>query len=369
MDTSGHSEQHLHNELTPGGFSALLDAAVDAIIIINTRGAILNFNSAAEKLFGYSIDEVIDRNVSILMPAPYRDEHDSYLQHYLESRNPKVIGIGRRVEALKKNGTIFPAELSVGEYVEGARELYIGIIRDLTEREEFENALRESEESLREREQALDLTIRNAPIGILTASINGNVLSANQSACNLMGYDSTSIAELHCLDLVHDKDRETIRQLHQAVLENRIPAFANNTRMVRKDGEIIHVVIHCASVRNSYGEPERLVAQLVDITDQVKAEDEARHIREKFAHVDRVSTMGEMASGIAHEINQPLAAISTYIQALKLRLEKPNTDSAKIQELLDKVEAQSQRAGSIVKQIRAMIRSHDRQTGRRCLLA
>ena len=160
------------DELTSGGFSALLGAAADGIIIIDNNGRILNFNQAAETLFGYAVAEVVNKNVNILMPEPYHHEHDGYLEQYNTTRVPKIIGIGRKVEAKRKDSTVFPIELSVGEYIEGDDHYYIGIIRDLTNREKADKALKDSQGRLREREQALDVTLNNAPIGIRSSYLD-----------------------------------------------------------------------------------------------------------------------------------------------------------------------------------------------------
>ena len=120
---------------------AILDSAVDAIVMIDESGAIQSFNRAAERLFGYSEQEVAGRNVSILMPAPFRDEHDSYLAAYRRTGQAKIIGIGREVEGLRKDGSVFPIHLSVGEARLGERRLFTGIIHDLTARQKLKDQL------------------------------------------------------------------------------------------------------------------------------------------------------------------------------------------------------------------------------------
>ena len=94
---------------------ALLDAAVDAIMSMDERGAILAFNPAAERMFGYAAEEVIGQNVKILMPSPFREEHDGYIARYLATGERRIVGITREVVPLRKDGTVFPVELSVGE--------------------------------------------------------------------------------------------------------------------------------------------------------------------------------------------------------------------------------------------------------------
>jgi PAS domain S-box-containing protein len=117
---------------------AIVNTAADAIITIDERGIIERFNPASERLFGYTADAAIGRNVNILMPSPYRDEHDSYLARYLSTGEKKIIGIGREVIGKRKDGTTFPIELAVGEVRLGDRRIFTGIIRDITERKRIE---------------------------------------------------------------------------------------------------------------------------------------------------------------------------------------------------------------------------------------
>lgn len=120
---------------------AVIDTAVDGVILIDTAGVVLTFNKACEALFGYAADEVIGRNVRMLMPEPYHGEHDGYLRSYLDTGERKIIGIGREVAARRKDGTVFPIELSVGEASQDDDRTFVGIIRDVTARKEAETAM------------------------------------------------------------------------------------------------------------------------------------------------------------------------------------------------------------------------------------
>ena len=122
---------------------SVIRSAVDGIIVITARGTVESMNPGAERLFGYREEEVVGRNVGLLMPAPYRDEHDGYVARYLATGVPKIIGIGREVTALRKDGTTFPVHLSVGELVVEGERKFTGILHDLTERVRMETRLRE----------------------------------------------------------------------------------------------------------------------------------------------------------------------------------------------------------------------------------
>lgn len=122
---------------------AVLETAVDAIIMIDGRGIVQSFNPAAETMFGFTADEVIGQNIKMLMPSPYREEHDGYIEKYRQTGERKVIGIGREVLGRRRDGTSFPVELAVSEIPDLG--LFTGIIRDLSDRKEAEDRLRQAD--------------------------------------------------------------------------------------------------------------------------------------------------------------------------------------------------------------------------------
>jgi two-component system sensor kinase FixL len=123
--------------------AAIIDEALDGIIVIDEAGIIRSFNRAAVTLFGYSPDEVIGQNVRMLMPHPYRGGHDAYIKNYLESGKAKIIGIGRHVEGQRKDGSIFPMELGVASVEQEGSRIFVGFAHDLSERRKFEARMQE----------------------------------------------------------------------------------------------------------------------------------------------------------------------------------------------------------------------------------
>ncbi len=124
---------------------SILDTVPEAMVVIDEKGAISSFSAAAERLFGYAESEVLGLNVKILMPSPHREAHDHYLNNYLRTGERRIIGIGRVVTGLRKDGTIFPMELSVGEATSDGQRIFTGFIRDLTSRQRIEEELRQAQ--------------------------------------------------------------------------------------------------------------------------------------------------------------------------------------------------------------------------------
>ncbi len=133
------SENHLRS---------ILSTVPDAMIVIDDRGTMLSFSTAAERLFGYDQSEVVGSNVSMLMPSPDRERHDGYLERYLRTGEKRIIGIGRVVFAARKDGTTFPMELSVGEATGDGQQLFTGFIRDITDRQRTQEKLEELQSEL-----------------------------------------------------------------------------------------------------------------------------------------------------------------------------------------------------------------------------
>ena len=210
---------------------AILDAAVDAVVTIEECGAIESINSATERVFGYSRDELIGRNVSMLMPSPWREEHDHHIARYLATGEARIVGIGREVEAQRKDGSIFPADLAVSEVRLPGRRLFTGIIRDLTER-------REMEERARLRLEDVAHTARLLELGEMCSGI---VHEVNQPLTAIVNFAEG------CLRMVRrgGAERTLIEDTLGRVAEQGVRAGAIVSRLrslVRKDENRIETV-------------------------------------------------------------------------------------------------------------------------------
>lgn len=128
------------SQLKDRTLDAVLKATVDGILVIDARGSIQLVNPAAERIFGYAAKELLGKNVSLLMPEPDRSGHDAYIESYLTTGQAKIIGIGRQVEGQRKDGTVFPIDLAVGE-IDDRERLFVGIIRDISQRQSLERQM------------------------------------------------------------------------------------------------------------------------------------------------------------------------------------------------------------------------------------
>ena len=206
---------------------SILDTVPEAMIVIDDHGLMRSFSATAERLFGWSATEVIGKNVSLLMPPPYRQEHDSYLHRYLGTGERRIIGIGRIVVGERKDGSTFPMELAVGEAQVGSEKFFTGFIRDLTERRSQERRMQE--------------------------------------------------------------------------------------------------------------------------------------LQSELVHVSRLTAMGEMASSLAHELNQPLSAITSYLRGAATLLKSEQIDKDRIRDALDRSSNQALRAGDIIKRLREFVAKGETQ--------
>ena len=151
---------------------AILQTAVEGIITIDERGIIESLNPAAEKIFGYPGAEVVGKNVSVLMPSPYRQEHDTYMGNYLSTGQARIIGIGREVVGQRSDGSVFPMDLAVSEVWLADRRLFTGFVRDISERKKAEARLADLAQSLAEKNKELETIVYVASHDLRSPLVN-----------------------------------------------------------------------------------------------------------------------------------------------------------------------------------------------------
>jgi two-component system sensor kinase FixL len=330
-------------------YRAVVDTAVDAIVVIDRNGAVRSVNQAAEQLFGYSTREMVGNNVNMLMPQPYAGEHDGYLANYLHTGIKKIIGIGREVAGRRKDGSSFPMELSVGEARDGDEPIFVGIIRDITERKAAEIALRESE--LRWRS-----IVDTVPDAIIVMNAEGTVESFSPAAERLFGYTADDIVGHNVKMLMPSPYREA----HDGYLarymrtgERRIIGIGRIVVGQRKDGGTFPMELAVGEFASPTG--KFFTGFVRDLTERQEAERRIEDLQTELLHASRLSVMGQMASTMAHELNQPLTAVTNYLEAGRHLLATGAAGSERIADLMEKAVAQAQRAGEVIRQLRQFV--------------
>jgi PAS domain S-box-containing protein len=283
---------------------AILETAVEAIITIDERGIIESFNRAAEKTFGYTADEVIGRNVSVLMPQPYRREHDGYLQNYTHTGQAKIIGIGREVVAQRKDGSTFPIDLSVSEVRLPGRRLFTGFIRDITERKRAEEALRAGEERYRG-------LVEMSPDAVVVKR-NGRIEFLNSAALKLFGAQSAAqLIGKPLQELFDPACREAVRE-YVARVSNGETLPLQDEKIIRIDGSVVYVGMAASRFVDTGGSAIQVI--LRDITERKRAEQQLESLAQTLAEKNKeLETIVYVAS---HDLRSPLVNIQGFSKEL-----------------------------------------------------
>jgi two-component system sensor kinase FixL len=336
-------------------FRALLDAAVDAVVVINHLGIVEEFSLAAERMFGYAAEEVVGHNVKLLMPEPFHGEHDAHLERYDKTRVTRIIGVGREIVSLRKDGTTFPCELAVGRVADVEPPHYVGFIRDLTSRKEAEEQLKRSEAELR-----VAQALANLGNYVLHPRGDGpDYFSAQLYRILDLPLDGPIVPRGELLEKwVHPSDRARVLDAFRCLDAGEGPIDIEYKAVLR-DGRMRHLHHIAQAVTDEDGAILKHIGTIRDITDRHHAEVETRQLQERLTHFSRLSTMGEMAAGLAHEINQPLSAIATYSQACQRLLRQTEPDIPDIVAALEQINAQALRAGEVIRRLRNFVKNRE----------
>ena len=317
--------------------------------MIDRRGAIRSVNSATERLFGYAAGELVGRNVKILMPEPYASEHDTYLANYLRTGLKKIIGIGREVVGRRKDGSAFPMDLSVGEARDGDEPIFVGIIRDITDRKAAELAQREGELRL--------LSILDTvPDAIVVIDALGIIQSFSPAAERLFGYASVEVVGHNVKALMPTPYREAHDGYIERYLrtgERRIIGIGRVVTGRRKDGETFPMELQVGEF--TFAGAHYFTGFVRDLTERQEAERRIQDLQAELLHASRLSVMGQMALTMAHELNQPLTAVTNYLEAGRQLLATGTGSPERLNEMMEKAIAQAQRAGDVIRRLRGFV--------------
>src|SRR5688572_2975491 len=333
---------------------ALLDATFDAVVIMDDRGRITAFNRSAEEMFGYRAADALGRNVNMLMTAMDRMVHDDHVKRYLAGGEPHILGRGRDVRVRHRDGSEFSVFLSVGRIPNSNPPQFVGYLHD--------SSLRHKALATLEQERQLNrLYLDLAQVMLVATNRAGAVQLVNQRALRVLKVDDSQIIDCNWVDCcVAPDDRGVARNAFRALLMSGSDEPQSCEYHVRSsDGEDRFITWRGVALRDSNNVATGVMLSGEDITDQRRAESEAHRALERMNNVSRLATMGEMAAGISHELNQPLAAIANYAQACARLLRLPAPDMPEISGALEQISGQALRAGEIIRRIRSLVRNEE----------
>ncbi|MDZ4684535.1 MAG: PAS domain S-box protein [Planctomycetaceae bacterium] len=299
---------------------AILEGAVDAVVTIDEQGRIESANSATERLFGYRASELTGKNVNMLMPDPYRSAHDGYLRRYLATGEKHVIGGGREVLGTRRDGTTFPADLTVSEVQLDDRRLFTGFVRDISARKRAEEALEAANAQLA---GVLDAATQ---VSIISTDLNGLITVFNSGAENLLGYSADEMIGkqtpwiIHLQEEVVARGQELSRELGDRIDGFEVfVAYAKRGRFdrrewtyVRKDGSPLTVSLVVTVVKNADGEITGYLGVAEDITLRKQTE---RHLLAARRSAEQAAqAKGDFLANMSHEIRTPMNGIIGMIE-------------------------------------------------------
>jgi PAS domain S-box-containing protein len=286
---------------------AILDTAVEGIITIDERGLIESANPAAEKMFGYASAEIIGKNVNVLMPMPHHAAHDGYLANYRHTGQAKIIGIGREVSGQRKDGTIFPMDLSVSEVRLENRRLFTGFIRDISARKESEKALRH-----------YAALVESSDDAIIGKTLDGYIASWNRGAELVFGYSRQEMVGKNISILIPADRKEEEPGILEKIRRGESVDHYETVRR-RQDGKLIDISVTVSPIRDAAGTIVGASKVARDITGRKQLEKEILEISDREQR------------RIGHDLHdglcQHLAGIEMLSQVLAKKL-APRTKSA-----------------------------------------
>ena len=347
--TASSAQRDGSGELADSLYRAIVATALDGIVVIDRAGVIRSVNSSTERLFDYSSEELIGRNVKILMPEPYTGEHDAYIANYLRTGRKRIIGIGREVVGQRRDGSVFPMDLSIGEARDGDELIFVGVIRDITDRKAAELAQRESELRLRS-------ILETVPDAIVVIDAQGLIQSFSPAAERLFGYDNAEVVGRNVSVLMPTPHRDAHDGYIDRYLRTGQPRIIGIGRIVtglRRDGETFPMELQVGEF--TFDGHRYFTGFVRDLTERQEAERRIQDLQAELLHASRLSVMGQMASTMAHELNQPLTAVMNYLEAGRQLLRAEAGVPERVDEMMEKAITQARRAGDVIRRLRGFV--------------
>src|SRR5262245_21257636 len=275
---------------------AVVETAVDGVILVDAQGRVQMFNPACEKLFGYEAAEMIGRNVTNLMASPHSETHDQYLANYRRTGEKRIIGIGRKVTGRRKNGSKFAMTLSMSEAKADGQTVFVGIIRDLSEREQAARVLTDALASIK-------ALVDTAVDGVIMIDASGCVVTFNPACEKLFGYQAGEVIGHNVKMLMPSPYRDE----HDRYLDNyhrtgekKIIGIGREVTGQRKDGSTFPIELSVGEARQ---EGESIFVGIIhDLTGR-------KHTEAQLVQAQKMETVGQLSGGIAHDFNNLLTVV------------------------------------------------------------
>ncbi|WP_196141119.1 PAS domain S-box protein [Aliikangiella sp. G2MR2-5] len=264
----------------------ILEAAVDSIILIDDSGIIQDVNPATLELFQYTKDELLGKKISILMPEPYHSDHAQYIKDYLNTGKKKMIGLGREVNAIKKDQTVFPIELTVSETRRDSRSFFTGVVRDISERKQKDETLQASKERLN---RAQDI----ARIGSWELDLKTNQLFWTDQIFKLFEIDQSKFPATYeaFIEAIHQEDRDRVNEAYSISLETKEP-YRITHRLLMKDGRVKWVEERCNTEFDENDEPLVSRGTVQDVTDLYLAQKAVKNSEARYRRAEKGTNDG-----------------------------------------------------------------------------
>jgi PAS domain S-box-containing protein len=325
---------------------AAVEGAVEGIATIDERGIILFVNPAMEGLFGYQTDEMVGRNVSMLMPSPYRESHDGYIERYLSTGDRRIIGIGRDVVGERKDGTVFPMHLAVSEVRMGARRLFTGFLYDISERKKHEELQSELLKELNKRNREINCLYRIGEAVRASEMTDETFHRVIEILRGALSHPAVTGVRISIDQFVYESD--DFQETPWAVV-SRITAAQRDRGDVRAC-LVEESLLHDDELENEKSLLDGVAAVLSDAIERSEAE-------AKVIHASKLASIGELAAGVGHEINNPVNGIINCADII-LKEATPDSNIAKFAGL---IRSEADRIATIVHSLLTFSRQEKQQ--------
>ncbi|PIQ21692.1 MAG: PAS domain-containing sensor histidine kinase [Cytophagales bacterium CG18_big_fil_WC_8_21_14_2_50_42_9] len=300
---------------------AIIDTAIDGIVTIDATGIIESVNPAVARIFGYQPDEVIGRNIKMLMPEPDRGQHDNYLQNYHQTGIGNIIGKGREVLGRRKDGTVFPFSLSISQLKLQDKMLFTGIIHDISN-------LKKAEAAFHESENKINAIIEAAVDGIITIDTRGIIEMVNPSAAKLFGFEAAELLgkSINMLMPEPDKSRhDSYINNYQVTGHKKIIGIGREVTGLRKDGSTFPFYLSISEVQLI--DRKVYTGFIHDVSGQKLNEEK---LRRYAAELERSNLeLQDFAYVSSHDLQEPLRKIQAFGDRLRTKEQANLSDQGK----------------------------------------